>query len=156
MEKHVDPMRTESCLLSGGWSPPSVDAIFIWQSHHKRSERNLHNLQGKLLIALWKGKKKENSNLAILKEREERHFQNLLFTSLDTKGNLANKIGGRFIRIYEILTTKKKPTFKSLIRGGGSSINKRKGEGSSSKVQFSLCKLRKLFREKCYIYLPGS
>lgn len=90
MEKHVDPMRTESCLLSGGWSPPSVDAIFIWQSHHKRSERNLHNLQGKLLIALWKGKKKENSNLAILKEREERHFQNLLFTSLDTKGDLAN------------------------------------------------------------------
>lgn len=86
MEKHVDPMRTESCLLSGGWSPPSVDAIFIWRSHHKRSERNLHNLQGKLLIALWKGKKKENSNLAILKEREERHFQNLLFTSLDTKG----------------------------------------------------------------------
>lgn len=66
------------------------------------------------------------------------------------------KIGGRFIRIYEILTTKKKTTFKSLIRGGGSSINKRKGEGSSSKVQFSLCKLRKLFREKCYIYLPGS
>lgn len=90
MEKHVDPMRTESCLLSGGWSPPSVDAIFIWQSYHKRSERNLHNLQGKLLIALWKGKKKENSNLAILKEREERHFQNLLFTSLDTKGDLAN------------------------------------------------------------------
>lgn len=66
------------------------------------------------------------------------------------------KIGGRFIRIYEILTTKKKATYKSLIRGGGSSINKRKGEGSSSKVQFSLCKLRKLFREKCYIYLPGS
>lgn len=58
------------------------------------------------------------------------------------------KIGGRFIRIYEILTTKKKPTFKSLIRGGGSSINKRKGEGSSSKVQFSLCKFKKIVSRK--------
>lgn len=46
--------------------------------------------------------------LGYFERREERHFQNLLFTSLDTKGNLANKIGGRFIRIYEILTTKKK------------------------------------------------
>lgn len=66
------------------------------------------------------------------------------------------KIGGRFIRIYEILTTKKKPPSKALFGEGGSSINKRKGEGSSSKFQFSLCKLRKLFREKCYIDLPGS
>lgn len=64
------------------------------------------------------------------------------------------KIGGRFIRIYEILTTKKKTTFKSLIRGGGSSINKRKGEGSSSKVQFPLCKFKKIVSRKM-LHIPA-
>lgn len=64
------------------------------------------------------------------------------------------KIGGRFIRIYEILTTKKKPPSKALFGEGGSSINKRKGEGSSSKVQFPLCKFKKIVSRKM-LHIPA-